>query len=103
MADPKTDVSAALKQDIQLLQQALTIANRAVISDIECNCVRLENVPTGRPWFDTRPMVDPREHAPESLDMATQALAYAEASGLIERNPQYRHLVRITAAGRAVA
>ena len=80
--------------DSQLLVLGLSIANRAVISDIETGCVAVRNG-NGWTWYDTRSMVDPREHASETLDMATDALAYAEASGLIRRHPRDRHMVRV--------
>lgn len=70
-----------------------TVAARAVISDIEdCACaVRVDNAQ----WWDLRPMLDDREHPPQSIDMASQALIYAFARGLITRHPQQQHLVRI--------
>ncbi|MEY8688351.1 MAG: hypothetical protein AB9M53_00545 [Leptothrix sp. (in: b-proteobacteria)] len=47
-------------------------------------------------WWDTRPMLDPREQPDHVIDMATQALAYADACGLITRHPSMPHMVRIT-------
>lgn len=85
----------------QLIQQAFALANCHVVADIQTNCVPVRQA-DGQLWYDTRPMLDPREHCAQVLDMATQALAYAQASGLIERAPQAPHLVRLTAAGRAV-
>jgi hypothetical protein len=82
---------------VQLLTLGLTIANRAVIADIESECVALDDA-DGVRWHDTRPMIDPNEHCSEVIDMATETLAYAEESGLIRRHAQQRHLVRITSA-----
>jgi len=81
------------QQDAQLVQQAILIANRAVVEDLETYAapVRLD----GQLWHDTRPMLDPREHCPTSIDMAVQALQYAEASGLVTRHDDHRHLVRV--------
>ena len=83
-----------------LLRAAMAIAGRAVVSDIESYCVRVDG-PPGR-WYDTRPMLDPREHASEVIDMAAQAMAYAEAAGLVTRHADHKHLVCITPAGQAV-
>jgi hypothetical protein len=80
--------------DASLLQQGLAIANAAVISDIETEAVRVHIALPGR-WYDTRPMLDPREHCGPVIDMAAQSLAYAEASGLIHRHAHERHLVCI--------
>jgi hypothetical protein len=79
---------------VQLLTLGLTIANRAVVSDIETECVAIDG-DDGWRWLDTRCMLDPREHCAEVIDMATDALRYAEESGLIRRHAQQRYLVRI--------
>jgi len=75
-------------------QMAHSLAALAVISDIESEAVRVHLPEPGR-WYDTRPMLDPREHAPEIVDMATQALDYALQQGLVHRHSQQQHLVRI--------
>ncbi len=82
---------------LQLLQQAMAIANRAVISDIETEGVRVD-LGDGQRWYDTRPMLDPRERCPDSIEMATQALDYAEKSGLVHRHADQRFLLRLPAA-----
>lgn len=71
-------------------------ADHAVISDITAACVALAQQPGQPCWYDTRPMTDPREHAPPQLDMAVQALQYARERGLVAQHPQHPHLVRIT-------
>lgn len=83
--------------DMLTLRQAFSIANRAVLEDLDDYAVPATIEWAGIPakCFDTRPMLDPREHAPEAIDMATEALGFAERSGLIERHPQHRYLVRI--------
>jgi len=70
------------------------LAHRLVLQDIEaCH----EVVEDGQRWLDTRPMVDPREHCPEVVDMATEALAHADDWKLIRRHPTQPHLVRVAA------
>ena len=86
-------------QDLQLVQQAFALANARAIADIESVCVPLRAA-DGLRWYDTRPMLDPREHAGEAIDMAAQVLAYAEACGLIRRDAVLRHMVCITQPGR---
>lgn len=81
------------ENDLRLMALAKTIANRNVIADIEEHCPRV-NLGDGGTWRDTRPMVDPREHAPEVIDMATQALDYATGTGLLARHPEKPYLVR---------
>ena len=74
----------------EMLRLAFLIANRAVVADIESYGVKCAHG-----YYDVRPMLDPREHAPEAIDMAREALAYALASHIAVRHPQLEHLVRI--------
>ena len=46
-------------------------------------------------WLDTSGCLSEHEHAPEVRDMWRQALAYAEARGLISRHWTASHAVRI--------
>lgn len=87
----RATTAAALGEQIRLAHQ---LADAWAVSDIECNSVSTEL--DGARWHDTRPMTDPREHAPEVVDMATAALAYARLRGLVQAHPQHAHLVRIT-------
>lgn len=82
-------------RDVQMLQIAMRIANRNVVADIETNALRVFPHLAGR-WYDTRPMLDPREHCGPVLDMLTEALAYAEQAGLVRRHATERWLVCIT-------
>jgi hypothetical protein len=84
---------------MELDHTAHRLAAQHVVSDIECNCVACKMPGSDSCWYDTRPMLDEREHAPQSIDMAREALAYAEARELIERHPEQPHLVRLTAKG----
>jgi hypothetical protein len=55
-----------------------------VVSDVESYAVA---VPAEGPrWYDVRPMVDLREHAPAFIDMAHHALAVGIALGAITRH-----------------
>lgn len=65
-----------------LVRQALAIADAAVIADIECGGVR---VAPG--VYDLNAMFDPREHAPESIDMIRTALSYALQRCLVQQIP----------------
>lgn len=69
---------------------ARAIADRACVDDIRTMAVA---APGG--YWDTRPMLDDREHSPAWIDMARQALAYADLRGLLQRHPADHHLVRI--------
>lgn len=83
--------------DTQTLRMAYNIANRAVLEDIRSHAVATTADFHGGKvrCFDTRPMIDPRECSAEAIDMATEALAYAESCDLIERHHQHRYLVRV--------
>lgn len=80
---------------IRLAELAHKLADRACIADIECEAVIWEDHEHGRCWYDTRPMLDEREHSSDFVEMNRQALAYAQQRGLISPHPQHAHLVRI--------
>lgn len=81
-------------QAAELVRRSLLIADRAVVADITDAC--LSQRMTDATWWDVRPMLDPREHSMECVDMATEALDYAQMRGLVARHPELKHLVRIT-------
>lgn len=84
-------MSSPNETPVELIARAFHIATRAVITDIESYCVQYANG-----WWDTRPMLDPREHAPEAIDMAREAIDYAISAHIAVRHPMQPHLVRIT-------
>lgn len=89
--------------EVMALGLALRIANRAAVEDIEANAIRVWTMTSGL-WYDVRPMLDPREASPEVIDMASEAIAYAAKSGLIEQHPapELAHLWRITRLGQVL-
>jgi hypothetical protein len=82
---------------IQLAELAHQIADRAVVCDIESEG-HLQTDEHGRRWYDTRPMLDPREQPSDFIEMAKQALSYALDRGLVFPHPAHVYLVRITNA-----
>jgi hypothetical protein len=82
---------------IKLADTAHTLADRTVISDIETEGVA-QTDEHGRKWYDTRPMLDPRELPDDCVEMNRQALDYAHQRGLVSPHPSHAHLVRITKA-----
>lgn len=80
----------------ELVANALRIADAAVVCDIESECAFFQE--GGHRWYDTRPMLDEREHCPEVIDMARQALDYADRRGLVRRQASAPHLLRIVAS-----
>jgi hypothetical protein len=78
---------------IELVRQGLLIANRAIVSDIETECTRIDI--DGMTWWDTLPMLNEQEHSTEVLDMVCEAMSFGLASGLLVRHPQMPQLVRI--------
>lgn len=83
--------------DANVMRLATKLANQAAVADIQCNACHTEL--DGATWWDVRPMLDPREHAPQAVDMAQMALDYAVLAGLAARHPEQPHLLRITSAG----
>lgn len=77
-----------------IIALAMRIANRAVVTDIECgaHCV---DIGDGLRWWDIRPMLDDREHCSESIDMAAEAIAYALDSGVVLQHPVHSTYLRI--------
>ena len=72
---------------------ARRIADRASVSDIELHATPL--MLHGVTWYDTRPMLDPREHCDDALQMAAEAIEYAVARRLVTRHDEQPHLVRV--------
>lgn len=81
------DTALGVGEQVRL---AVAIADRAVLDDI-----RSLSAAARAPWWDTRPMLDEYERAPHTIDIAQQALSYAELRGLIRRHPEQHYLVRI--------
>ena len=71
-------------------------AREHVVECIESECLAAgARTPDGTQWWDTRPMLDPHEHASEVIDMAQAALQYAIDYRIAFRHPVSPHLVRI--------
>lgn len=70
---------------------AFNLADQFVISDVECHAVTQNDV-NGTTWYDVAPMLDPNEHAPQSIDMASMALAYALGRNLFRPHHQFPNL-----------
>lgn len=80
----------------ETLASAFAIASRAVICDIECEGIRIG--PAHDRTWDVRPMLDEREHSPEFVDMAREAVAFALAMRLaVVDDASHPHIVRIVA------
>lgn len=87
-------MNAPAANPVRLGEQARlahAIADRACVDDIRSMAA---SAPGG--YWDTRPMLDSREHSAAWIDMAQQALDYAHLRGLLQRHPLHDHLVRIT-------
>ena len=76
-------------------QRAWRLADEAARADIETMSHRV--VIDGRPYWDTRPMLDPREHPEQVRDQAAIAIDHALDRKLFERHPQRPHLLYRTA------
>lgn len=80
--------------DPTLTSAAHRLADASVITDIESEGFIHDDV-DGQRWYDTRPMLDPREHCDEVIDQAALAIGYALDRGLVERHPDRPYLLRI--------
>lgn len=100
---PQTEPTSMLSTDdtVKRIRSAFKLADRYAVSDIETQAVSLRG-PDGTRWYDTRVMLDPREHEPRSLDMAQDAIEYAIERELATRHPEQPHLLRITSKGLSV-
>jgi len=76
------------------------MAAKFVVADIETNCVHV-TLPDGTGWYDTRPLLDPREHCDDAVEMASQALQWAEGHAVITRHAAQPWLVCVTAQAQA--
>lgn len=81
----------------EMLRHSLLIADRAAVTDIECEATRCTLPGSAYRWYDVRPMLDDREHAPEYVDMNRQCIDYAVARKLVLQHPEHTHLVRVAA------
>jgi hypothetical protein len=82
----------------ETMASAFAIAARAVVADIESEGIRI-GPPSDR-CYDVRPMLDEREHSPELIDQAREAIAFALAMRLVEQDdPSQPNLLRIVAGG----
>ena len=82
------------EQDKQALERGMLIANAAVIHAVISYCA-LQRCAAGVVQYDTRPMLDPREVKPATLDWHAELLSYGESVGLLQRDSAERHLVKI--------
>jgi len=75
-------------------ERGLALADTYCVTDIEttADSVMLD----GQRWYDTRPMLDPREHCDEFIDLAKATIDHVLSRGLAVRHLQQPHLVRLT-------
>lgn len=77
-----------------LYTSSIRIADRAVITDIETEAIRVG--PSSARTYDVRVLLDEREQPAELVDMYSEALAYALARGIVVRESEAQPwLVRI--------
>lgn len=79
----------------ETMASAFHIAARAVVTDIESEGIRVG--PQSDRRYDVRPMLDEREHSPELIDQAREALGFALAMRLVVQDEQQPHVLRIVA------
>ena len=78
-----------------LFNTAVAIADRAVVADIETEGARVQCAATGTWWLDISNLLSDQEHAPETIDMNSEALAWAFARQLIQQHPKRPLWVRV--------
>lgn len=87
-------VSLHVDAALDAINLAMRIADRSVVSDVECMGVRDYSMPAG-PWYDVRPLLDEREHSPMVIDMARDAMAWGVHRGLLQHHAQMPYMVRV--------
>lgn len=87
------------EQEKARLEQAVRIAGVAVIELITTECVKSRQKASGALLYDTRPMLDTREHSPAIVDWHAEMLAYGLAAGVLQRDSADHHLVKFVRAG----
>lgn len=97
---PALNAATLLAAEADLYVRAFILARRYVTAAVEEEAPRVQ-LPEPGQWYDTRPMLDEREHAPQSVDLARQVLDYGLLSGLLHRHSQQTHLVRLLNAKAA--
>ena len=91
---PADGWSANLVGDV--VRRSFTLAHEFAASLIKC-----EGVPTALDddsmlrWYDTRPMLDLREHSPTYVDINAEAINFALQVGLAAQHPQRPYLLRL--------
>lgn len=98
MNHPDQPTAAVLHaNEADLFVRAMLLARTYVTEVIETEAVRVHLPEPGR-WYDTRPMLDQNEHAPQIIDLSRQVLDYGLLAGTLHRHSQQQHLVRINCA-----
>lgn len=88
MATPPTHTHAPritaqlTDSDVDLIRRGVAYGNNQVLNIIRTECVAVDEG-DGLRWFDVRPMLDMREHSPETVDEHAEALQYALDVGLV--------------------
>lgn len=83
--------AAALATSARLLK----LLDAYIVCDVESYGVRARHHgQPGERWYDVRPMLDEREHAPEFIDMAQLAIEQGVASGVLRRDPALPYMVQ---------
>ena len=77
--------------------RAVRIANESTLQLIRDDCTLSHEGEDGTLWYDTSPLLDPREYSAPVIDMHRQVLAYGEEQQLFTRHPaaDMSHLVRL--------
>lgn len=87
------DFTVVLDSAAARIARAARIADRCAVAEIECEGIA-ETIDGAR-WYDIRLMLDEREHAPESIDIAREVIDYALERRLVKRHPVHSHLLRV--------
>ena len=81
------------KRDVQVLIDALEIADSCARSDIESFCGPIVNAKWQQEWWNVQ------EAGADEREMVDRAVRYLEARGLLERKDGEPHLVRVREGG----
>jgi hypothetical protein len=106
---PDTDFMDALESSLHKFMQAVEAQRQVaardrqmlayfIVSDVETFGTPVHLAEGARPWYDTAPMFDVREHSPEIIEQADYCIQRGLELGVLQRHPTRQDLLRTAPA-----
>lgn len=81
-------------------ERTLRMLDEYIVADVECAGPPIHLPDGSRCWYDVRPMLDEREHSPEFIDTAREAIAWGLHRRVLRQHPDVPHLIQCSKVGR---